>query len=62
MRHGLGQLKYRNRGKLYKGYWTKNDRNGNGIVIDSIHKTEFHGVFNHGKKDGLGVLIFQVEQ
>ena len=60
MRHGLGQLTYNNKNKVYKGYWSKNFRNGNGVIINKQKCTEFHGSFKDDKKEGFALLIEKV--
>lgn len=60
MRHGLGQLVYSKANKIYKGYWSKNLRNGNGVIINKGRNTEFHGSFKDDKKEGFGLLIDKV--
>jgi hypothetical protein len=60
MRHGLGQLTYNNKKKIFKGYWSNNLRNGNGVIINKEKFTEFHGSFKDGKKEGFALLIERV--
>lgn len=56
----MGQLEGDEGNLVHKGYWLKDLQNGNGVVVNKREKTEFHGNFKDGKRDGFGVLIDKV--